>query len=477
MTTIGYGDRGPKTEQEIYFCLFAEIFGLAFFAILLTQINTINDVIGETAKALSAQKDGVIQFLKHHSLDPELISETVRFLNFQSTSLSGNAFSDDDPRFMMLSPGIRNKIRVHMNRPLLEKCSLFGWNPDDIAEEKLVHQFFYDIDTSGDGKLDRDEVNQLFIRLDLIVSDEEFNTCFLDLDINQDGVVSYHEFKHWWYIHQNGKPRLDRCPSDFLDLLAQRIETLAVDKGEEIVSRGNYGKYFGVVLQGIVEVCDKRVEVKGHQNDSAEDLYNVAAKLMAQNETSKHANLLLDGADFADERFVDIVKTTIDAKEDQEPVFGLMACVNDAQYAYLHNITKEWCARAARSKYVDLALISRADILYCFKERWPEGHEEMVDVAFCHYVANPDDVKAQEAHLFDVGHGSGVVVEHELENIMENEKALVEKLESSQRELGEQITQVQGEVAQINRKVDKLSTELSSLSVLLGKLVENQASQ
>eukprot|EP01048_Picozoa_sp_COSAG05_P019619 COSAG05_NODE_3120_length_2308_cov_92.211467_1_plen_596_part_10 len=44
MTTIGYGDRGPKTETEIYFCLFAEIFGLAFFAILLTQINTINDV-------------------------------------------------------------------------------------------------------------------------------------------------------------------------------------------------------------------------------------------------------------------------------------------------------------------------------------------------------------------------------------------------------------------------------------------------
>eukprot|EP01048_Picozoa_sp_COSAG05_P046349 COSAG05_NODE_27507_length_151_cov_179.096154_1_plen_50_part_11 len=50
--------------------------------------------MGETAKALSAQKDGVIQFLKHHSLDPELIAETVRFLNFQATSLSGNAFSN-----------------------------------------------------------------------------------------------------------------------------------------------------------------------------------------------------------------------------------------------------------------------------------------------------------------------------------------------------------------------------------------------
>jgi hypothetical protein len=37
--------------------------------------------------------------------------------------------------------------------------------------------------------------------------------------------VSYHEFKHWWYMHKNGKPKMDRCPSLFLDMLAQRMTT------------------------------------------------------------------------------------------------------------------------------------------------------------------------------------------------------------------------------------------------------------
>ena len=87
MTTIGYGDRGPQTQYEIVFVLFAEIFGLGFFAILLTQINTINDVLDETQQALNAQKDGVVQFLKHHEMDDAIVEETVRYLNFRATSL------------------------------------------------------------------------------------------------------------------------------------------------------------------------------------------------------------------------------------------------------------------------------------------------------------------------------------------------------------------------------------------------------
>ena len=49
------------------------------------------------------------------------VTESVRFLNFRATSLSGNAFNDDDPRFAVLSPGIRQKIKICMNRPVLCK--------------------------------------------------------------------------------------------------------------------------------------------------------------------------------------------------------------------------------------------------------------------------------------------------------------------------------------------------------------------
>ena len=64
MTTIGYGDRGPKTQSEIVFVMVAEFVGLAFFAILLTQINTVNAVMNE-AQRVRAQ---IIRHARIHSV-------------------------------------------------------------------------------------------------------------------------------------------------------------------------------------------------------------------------------------------------------------------------------------------------------------------------------------------------------------------------------------------------------------------------
>eukprot|EP01047_Picozoa_sp_COSAG01_P099795 COSAG01_NODE_29750_length_630_cov_1.450094_1_plen_148_part_00 len=46
MTTIGYGDRSPANAQEILFTVVAEVLGLSFFALLLQQITSLNDVLG-----------------------------------------------------------------------------------------------------------------------------------------------------------------------------------------------------------------------------------------------------------------------------------------------------------------------------------------------------------------------------------------------------------------------------------------------
>eukprot|EP01050_Picozoa_sp_SAG11_P027977 SAG11_NODE_7299_length_1165_cov_0.610694_2_plen_126_part_00 len=72
MTTIGYGDRLPTTRHELSFVLFAQVFGLAFFAILITQINTVHEVSGASERGLSDTKNKVIQFLKHHDIDSEV---------------------------------------------------------------------------------------------------------------------------------------------------------------------------------------------------------------------------------------------------------------------------------------------------------------------------------------------------------------------------------------------------------------------
>eukprot|EP01046_Picozoa_sp_COSAG06_P111440 COSAG06_NODE_58035_length_278_cov_0.804469_1_plen_89_part_01 len=71
MTTIGYGDRGPQTAFEIQFVMFAEVFGLCVFALLLQQINKIGDVIGETDDKANDEKNGVVSFLKDELGDGE----------------------------------------------------------------------------------------------------------------------------------------------------------------------------------------------------------------------------------------------------------------------------------------------------------------------------------------------------------------------------------------------------------------------
>ena len=46
MTTIGYGDITPVREAEVGFVSVAMLIGVSFFALLVTQINELNRVVG-----------------------------------------------------------------------------------------------------------------------------------------------------------------------------------------------------------------------------------------------------------------------------------------------------------------------------------------------------------------------------------------------------------------------------------------------
>jgi hypothetical protein len=440
MTTIGYGDRGPKTADEIAFCMFAELFGLAFFAILLTQINTVNDVLGETGKALNAQKDGVVQFLKHHDIEGELVSETISFLNFRASCLTGNAFVDGDPRFAMLSKSLRTKIKRHLNQPLLKRVRIFGWSPGDIAEEKAVRSLFEELDTSGDCELDSDEVRQLFRSLDLPVNEEQFNTCFHELGGADDGQVTYDEFKHWWYIHKNGKPKMDQCPPQFLAELSERMWTQAFDLGETVVDEGLYGEVFGILLQGKLEVLD--VQTVGDSDVSP-----------TQREVIEQT----------------CVVETISAK-DREPVFGFSACLSEEQYAYIQQITARRSVHSTKWKYADVAMLSREHLLESFTLAWEEGHEEMVDTAFCHYIKGFDYKKNA------VGVGAGTSTRDlacMVSDLRYRSHPPVSGTHKARLRSKVNST-LKSEVASVFAKVDKLSKEVGELTTLLKQVVEKK---
>ena len=195
MTTIGYGDLSPQREEEMHFVLFAQVIGLAFFALLLTQINEINDAMTEDEDRLNNEKNQIVQFMKRHSIDPAVINESMRFLNFRHGCLSGNSFTDDDIRFAALSPGIRKMIKINMNFPMLRKVRLFGWHPIDEQEARALHTIFDKIDTAGTNHINRSELGKLFESLELWLDDEELEQCFNELDISNTGEINYHDFK------------------------------------------------------------------------------------------------------------------------------------------------------------------------------------------------------------------------------------------------------------------------------------------
>jgi len=358
MTTIGYGDRGPATEDEILFVLFAEVFGLCIFALLLTQINTLGEVVGETEAKRNDEKNGVVQFLKNQHLSNALVEETVRFLNFRASSLSGHAFDAEGEDFSMLSPGLIESIQNAVYRPVLERVRFFGWNKEDELENEQVQKMFDDIDTDGGGSLDKAETSALFKKLQIALTDDQYDQVFGELDRGNSGDISFEEFQRWWFLKKNGKPRMNRCPSPFLDALCTKLQTQPFAIREEMIHPGDYGKSLIIILAGTVKVY----------RDISE--YPVG---MPDGERPEHLSESI-------------------AADDREPIVGFASCLNANQWSRVRNRTSDWVVHA--TTYVDTAWVSRQDIVECFEATWPEGQEEMVEVAKFHYEIDVQSANA-----------------------------------------------------------------------------------
>ena len=75
------------------------------------------------------------------------------------------------------------------------------------------------------------------------------------------------------------------------------------------------------------------------------------------------------------DRFVDA--------EDREPMVGFASCLTKAQWDHVRNRTDYWAVDA--EEYTDTLWVSRKNILQCFRDSWPKGQTDMVEVAYYHY--------------------------------------------------------------------------------------------
>jgi len=341
MTTIGYGDIGPSSQSEIVFVLFAEIIGLSFFAVLLDQINKLNDVLGKAEAEANGTKNTVIGFLKQNGAPMDLIHSTIAFLNFKASSNSGSTMEDG---FDVLSEPLKRRIKIALFKPALINVKMLGWAKDSIAEAKRVEELFNETDEDGGGTLDHEEIANLVKSLGMSMTPDQLQVAFDEMDPDHDGTIDMEEFEQWWFIKKFKVPKIVPPTVGFMEEMAYRMSerTKAVAPQDHIVEAGEYGDRLYILLTGKIII-----------NGSGE----LPGDLSLPREVRHEA---------------------------REPVFGLSAALRPQYQRAIDDVTRDWTVDAVT--YCDLVYLEKETCPEVFATTWPSGPEELLRVAKCFYT-------------------------------------------------------------------------------------------
>lgn len=343
MTTIGYGDRFPNTEAETILCMVCEIIGLSFFALLLTQINNLNNVLGKKVQESNDIKNEIVGFMKYNNLPFELIQDVIHYLNFKASSISGLYVEEDDPRFESLSPELKKELKVKLLTPALQRVKMFGYSKEDAKERERVHAMFMKTDVDGGGFLDKEEIRGLTARLKIEFSDDQLAQAMKEMDPDDNNEVGFEEFEAWWFLKRNGVKRPPPAPIPFLQEMAALVTLSACSPSDPILECGQYGSHLQIVMTGTVEVVQR------------DPLWREGK--------SEH----------------EVIQRTI-RHDNREPVFGLPAILmRESDRQELAKTTKEWFVRAYKrgpEGFCDIASIEGSVVRSLLQKHWKESDND-----------------------------------------------------------------------------------------------------
>ena len=134
-----------------------------------------------------------------------------------------------------------------------------------------------------------------------------------------------------------------RAPADFVRTVACLLHTVATAPNDMIFEKGEYGRCLYIVCTGSVEIFEPQSIMTSGSDESAYKLI----------------------------RRVDY--------EDPEPVFGMSAVLDNADYLMIHvKSSKRFAHWQVRSEgYCNLAFVSRNDLREAVETMWPEGADAL----------------------------------------------------------------------------------------------------
>eukprot|EP01050_Picozoa_sp_SAG11_P017955 SAG11_NODE_2648_length_3128_cov_1.284252_3_plen_422_part_00 len=208
MTTIGYGDIGPKLHEEKIFVIFAEVIGMAFFAMLVHEINEVKRVSGKKTAGGKMTKDSMLNVMQLNHIPKRVVDEVLEFLDFQAVTWQAHSFNPADPHFRNLSKPLQEKLLHALYAPILRKLPLFG---SAGKSDSQLRSLFNDIDSQSTGKLDKDQLRQLLKSIGVRIKEKQTDQLLEVMDISKTGYVNFEDFQGWWKTkHEERKHQVCR---------------------------------------------------------------------------------------------------------------------------------------------------------------------------------------------------------------------------------------------------------------------------
>lgn len=66
--------------------------------------------------------------------------------------------------------------------------------------ENELWQLFQSIDRDHNGHIDKNELRSAFNRAGLVITSSKLNQFFSEVDTNNDGTISFHEWRHAGFL-------------------------------------------------------------------------------------------------------------------------------------------------------------------------------------------------------------------------------------------------------------------------------------